>query len=960
MSNYNLKTPDRPAGLLQAVEKLMYWAQVSLPAVYGEELTYAKEQGKMAQKINEIVEQLNVNTEWTEYLLNEGVENETITYINELIANGTLGSLINNDLLGNINDEIVDTNNSLTALAGRVSQLEATGVPADSELLNIRVDATGKEWTSAGEAVRAIGRGEAFYPEAITQLLTNFWKKVNLLDSENYTLGTLGSNGEIISSNVSYVTDYTPVNPGDVYGPLPSTVWGVNIRMGTSIAFYKIDKTFLELVTINPPLNVTVPAEAAYCRISNLKTMENYSCIIKSEDIKYLSENCWFAKDPFSKHVYEYFESMLKDCHVERVNSFDNPTVTNGFYIANKFDGLSTATNDVFATAKYEVLPDQLFVGVWWSLTGNYTQSGLCIFLDENLNYIDNGYPIKYVEDTLQNNIAVIPIPRGAKYVYQFYRKTTGLIGYRFMKDDSFFKRLKEVQLNDESITLQNYFRVDNLMTLIPSSFTSPNYGSLAGYINNSGAGFLRTDFYPVNTGEVYRTTSNIPATSISMPLIITYDENKKPLRFIYSELETSLYANVEINSREKYITVNGRVANPTNISAKRQFEIAMAVDDYEVWRWTNDTQLNINQMVGSDGVMVASETYSSANVTIKPNTYYRVTDVGGGSLETLTTRVAFYDNNGNFISSINNENYRIGYTPIRWLDVKSPNNAVKMIVNFQNIFNTWTIKQAVRVYECIPTSAVYNNVGNYKNKYITYYGDSITYYGGWCNMLTNYFNWNGYVFGLSGATIAKTAVTSLSDNTNLNNMLSVKGDMVTLMGGVNDKGQLVPIGDIANIRKPIEELDKTKFVEAYAYIIKYIQTNSPETKIVIMTCTPSRADGFDKPTSIGLNSVDYSNAAKEVANFFGLKVVDVRSLNDFSEYTMPLLMMDNVHWLYGLDYMVAKNAIAELKGSAFMKNKEVQVRFLPNNLSRMCESGNFVKVVDGDKMVVVNPSKRV
>jgi len=112
MSDYNLKTPERPVGLLQAVEKLMYWAQVSLPAVYGEELTYAKEQGKMAAKINEIVEQLNVNTQWTEYLLNEGVENETITYINMLVENGTLGNLINNTLLKDIQDGLNDQINS--------------------------------------------------------------------------------------------------------------------------------------------------------------------------------------------------------------------------------------------------------------------------------------------------------------------------------------------------------------------------------------------------------------------------------------------------------------------------------------------------------------------------------------------------------------------------------------------------------------------------------------------------------------------------------------------------------------------------------------------------------------------------------------------------------------------------------------------------------------------------------
>lgn len=128
MANYNLKTPERPVGLLQAVEKLMYWAQVSLPAVYGEELTYAKEQGKMAEKINEVVEQLNVNTEWTEYLLNEGVENETVAYINELVQNGTLANLINNTLLTDINNEIKDYENRINSLVNSIVTPSPAGV----------------------------------------------------------------------------------------------------------------------------------------------------------------------------------------------------------------------------------------------------------------------------------------------------------------------------------------------------------------------------------------------------------------------------------------------------------------------------------------------------------------------------------------------------------------------------------------------------------------------------------------------------------------------------------------------------------------------------------------------------------------------------------------------------------------------------------------------------------------
>lgn len=126
MSDYNLKEVNRPVGLLKAVEQLLYWSQISMPQVYGEQLSYANEQGIIVAKVNEVVEQLNVNTEWTQYLLNEGVESETVAYINELIQNGTLASLINNELLGDINSA-VDKN------TGDINSLKTT--KADKEMI---------------------------------------------------------------------------------------------------------------------------------------------------------------------------------------------------------------------------------------------------------------------------------------------------------------------------------------------------------------------------------------------------------------------------------------------------------------------------------------------------------------------------------------------------------------------------------------------------------------------------------------------------------------------------------------------------------------------------------------------------------------------------------------------------------------------------------------------------------
>lgn len=338
MSNYNLKTPDRPAGLLQAVEKLMYWAQVSLPAVYGEELTYAKEQGKMAQKINEIVEQLNVNTEWTEYLLNEGVENETITYINELIANGTLGSLINNELLGNINKKL-DTKRD-------------KNVPIDMGDLS-----QGVKEAMTGGSVAVVGvksiTSENIIDGKINEFQTsymNYAPDSNYLNkkSSGYAPGyVLASSGLVTPNEVYDTTDYIPCYSGDVF----------NTNYEFRYAAY-----YDSQLNVIPPLvdrgtTTTCPTNGKYIRISFNNSYTNFTIAYNRPAL--INGSPVVTKNKYQRmdiDNVEQLEGKIAD-YMLQFEPGSNLVSTNGKisdYFVNEVNGKLSAASGYYA---YEFIP---------------------------------------------------------------------------------------------------------------------------------------------------------------------------------------------------------------------------------------------------------------------------------------------------------------------------------------------------------------------------------------------------------------------------------------------------------------------------------------------------------------------------------------------------------------------------------------------------------------------------
>lgn len=91
------------------IKPFRFWCQKVLPLVYDDSLSYYELLCKVVDFCNNIAETLNVTNETLEQLSTYIVDHmpeEVEKYIDELVEDGTLGRLINEELLGDLNDRV--------------------------------------------------------------------------------------------------------------------------------------------------------------------------------------------------------------------------------------------------------------------------------------------------------------------------------------------------------------------------------------------------------------------------------------------------------------------------------------------------------------------------------------------------------------------------------------------------------------------------------------------------------------------------------------------------------------------------------------------------------------------------------------------------------------------------------------------------------------------------------------
>lgn len=199
--------------------KINHYSLNNPASIYNEEaLTALELAGRTAGLVNECVDNFNQLESNTVIHLNEQdkaiekMNNETMpakvdTEVKEYVNNGTFNKVID-DSLNNLNERVDN-------LLGSVNEGSTS---LDAEVIDIRTSAEGKVYANAGEAVRAIGMGEAVKPYAMTmgKIHTPNISEHNLLGLSFYKKSF---NGAWTNSTNRYCSMYIPasrLNVGDV------------------------------------------------------------------------------------------------------------------------------------------------------------------------------------------------------------------------------------------------------------------------------------------------------------------------------------------------------------------------------------------------------------------------------------------------------------------------------------------------------------------------------------------------------------------------------------------------------------------------------------------------------------------------------------------------------------------------------------------------------------------------
>ncbi|MGL5379957.1 SGNH/GDSL hydrolase family protein, partial [Clostridium sp.] len=248
---------------------------------------------------------------------------------------------------------------------------------------------------------------------------------------------------------------------------------------------------------------------------------------------------------------------------------------------------------------------------------------------------------------------------------------------------------------------------------------------------------------------------------------------------------------------------------------------------------------------------------------------------------------------------------------------------------------------------------AKYESVRDWWNKKWLTYGDSITAIGNienpndpsWQYYVNNYYEFSSHIGrGVGGSTFkfqnavfwanSDGSYNSRPDGSNtqpagttehnscfcsfdrIKKMIGVNSDLIFIMGGTNDFGQNVPIGDTkfdsSILSDTVWQSDTTyrefagdfkidTFKGSIASTIMKIQAYSPNSIIVLGTQLSGQgvtgSNRVDMITnSLGLTPYDYAKAMKEVANEFSIPVIDVFSLTGINQFNRKKYITDSVH----------------------------------------------------------------
>lgn len=217
---------------------------------------------------------------------------------------------------------------------------------------------------------------------------------------------------------------------------------------------------------------------------------------------------------------------------------------------------------------------------------------------------------------------------------------------------------------------------------------------------------------------------------------------------------------------------------------------------------------------------------------------------------------------------------------------------------NILALVGQYVLNDNVFVEHCITADTANKIDSIFDGKKLTTYGDSITANGGWQSYLKDYFGFIIENKGIGGTTVADNRNGDSFCIQNRIDTISSDSDVVIIMGGTNDCGQSIEIGDLTYSNG----FDTTKFKGGLATTIRMIQNRCPNALIFVASLCGGRGntagENLDTPVynSKNLTSYDYAKATKDVAEFFNIQYIPIFEECGINCWNRATYIADTVH----------------------------------------------------------------
>lgn len=302
--------------------------------------------------------------------------------------------------------------------------------------------------------------------------------------------------------------------------------------------------------------------------------------------------------------------------------------------------------------------------------------------------------------------------------------------------------------------------------------------------------------------------------------------------------------------------------------------------------------------VLDSDGKYATGSTVHFENVNLKNNTKKTFKVLGRINTNNFATNKMYWTLGFNRFREKNSDvNITTGISGICknvWIftDNQDPDKTILALVG------QYVLNDNVFVEHCITADTANKIESIFNGKKLTTYGDSITENGGWQSYLKDYFGFIIENKGIGGTTVADNGNGDSFCIQNRINTISSDSDVVVIMGGTNDCGQSIEIGDLTYS----DGFDTTKFKGGLATTIRMVQNRCPNALIFVASLCGGRGntagENLDTPVynSKNLTSYDYAKATKDVAEFFNIQYIPIFEECGINCWNRATYIADTVH----------------------------------------------------------------